>query len=78
LRLTAEEQGETLVLLTRQFKKLPAIPGRTYLQPSQQIPGAALDYTNDTALQATFDLGRRDAEAFCASSRDADACRAHY
>ncbi len=61
----SEEDGDTLVLLTRQFTKLPVISGRTYVQPSQPIPVAAWDYTNDVALQSTFDLGRRDGERFC-------------
>lgn len=61
----AEEVGETLVLLTRRFATLPAVPGRTYVQPSQPIPVAAWDYTDDTALQSAFDLGRRDGERFC-------------
>lgn len=55
----------TLVLLTRQATHLPSNSGRTYVQPSKPIPVGAWDYTNDAALQATFDLGRRDAEAFC-------------
>jgi predicted acylesterase/phospholipase RssA len=63
----SEAQGDTLVLLTRQFMKLPVIAGRTYVQPSQPIPVAAWDYTNDAALQSTFDLGRRDGEMFCSS-----------
>lgn len=60
-------RGNTLVLLSRQFKQLPLIPGKIYVQPSQAIPAATLDYTNEAALQSTFDLGRRDADAFCAS-----------
>ena len=60
-----EAEGETLILLTRQFRELPVIPGRTYVQPSQPIPTSALDYTNHHALQATFDLGHRDGEKFC-------------
>ncbi|MFZ4536024.1 patatin-like phospholipase family protein [Propionivibrio sp.] len=63
----AEQHGQTLVLLTRQFTTLPSIPGRTYVQPSQPIPVAAWDYTNDAAVQSTYDLGRRDGESFCAS-----------
>lgn len=55
---------KTLVLLTRKFSSLPSIPGRTYVQPSQPIPVGAWDYTNHAALQATFDLGQRDGEAF--------------
>lgn len=62
-----EESGKTLVLLTRRFKVLPSIPGRIYIQPSRQIPVSAYDYTDEVALQSAFDLGRRDAEAFCAS-----------
>lgn len=62
-----EARGDTLVLLTRHFRELPSIPGRTYVQPSHPIPVAAFDYTDDRAVQSAFDLGRRDAEAFCAS-----------
>lgn len=57
--------AETLVLLTRQFRTLPVVPGRTYVQPSQPIPVSAWDYTNDAAVQSAFDLGRRDGERFC-------------
>ena len=57
--------AETLVLLTRQFRTLPVVPGRTYVQPSQPIPVGAWDYTNDAAVQSAFDLGRRDGERFC-------------
>jgi predicted acylesterase/phospholipase RssA len=60
--------GETLVLLSRRFKALPTIPGRTYVQPSQPVQVGAWDYTDDAALQSTFDLGRRDGERFCEMS----------
>jgi predicted acylesterase/phospholipase RssA len=62
-----QEDEQTLVLLTRQFSELPSIAGNTYVQPSQPIPVGVWDYTNDAALQATFDLGQRDAEYFCAA-----------
>jgi predicted acylesterase/phospholipase RssA len=64
----AEANGQTLVLLTRQFTQLPLIPGRTYVQPSQPVPVSAWDYTDDAAVQSTFDLGRRDGERFCLST----------
>ena len=60
----AHQGGTTLVLLTRQFDKLPRIAGRTYVQPSQPIPVGAWDYTDGAALQSAFDLGRRDGERF--------------
>lgn len=62
--------GETLVLLTRQFPKLPSITGHTYVQPSAPIAVGVWDYTNDAALQAAFDLGRRDGDVFCESSEN--------
>lgn len=64
----AQKKGETLVLLTRQFTKLPSVPGRTYVQPSQPIPVGAWDYTDGAAVQCAFDLGRRDGETFCAAT----------
>jgi len=64
----AKKAGVTLVLLTRHFARLPSIPGRTYVQPSQPVPVGAWDYTNDTAVQCAFDLGRRDGETFCAAA----------
>jgi predicted acylesterase/phospholipase RssA len=61
----SEANGQTLVLLTRQFRQLPSIPGRIYVQPSKPVPVSAWDYTDDAAVQSTFDLGRRDGERFC-------------
>ena len=56
--------SHTLVLLTRKFRCLPAIAGRTYVQPSQPVPVGAWDYTCEASLQSAFDLGRRDGEFF--------------
>jgi predicted acylesterase/phospholipase RssA len=57
----------TLVLLTRRFRTIPAHPGRTYVQPSRPVPVASWDYTDPQGLQAAFDLGLRDGEAFAAA-----------
>jgi predicted acylesterase/phospholipase RssA len=59
----------TLVLLTRHYgeRKTPSVPGRTYVQPSQRVPVAKWDYTNPRLIQQTYDLGRRDGEAFARS-----------
>ncbi|MGE5361688.1 MAG: patatin-like phospholipase family protein [Bacteroidales bacterium] len=59
-----DSPGRTLVMLTRRYRTLPDIPGRTYVQPSMEIPLGAWDYTNADGLQIAYDLGRRDAEAF--------------
>ena len=60
---------ETLVLLTHHFQRLPTFDGSIYVQPSQPIQVGTWDYTDARALQATFDLGRRDGEAFCCANR---------
>jgi len=65
----ANEPGETLVLLSRCYKILPTVIGRTYVQPSTPIGISMWDYTNPKGLQDTFDLGRRDGEAFVRASR---------
>jgi predicted acylesterase/phospholipase RssA len=60
------EARSTLVLLTRRYPEaaIPRVPGRTYVQPSRPLPVAKWDYTNPGKVQETYDLGRRDGEAF--------------
>lgn len=59
--------GETLVLLSRPHARLPEVPGRTYVQPSEPVGISAWDYTSPNGLQKAYDLGRRDGEAFVVS-----------
>jgi len=56
----------TLVLLTRDYPggRIPSRPGRTYAAPSEPIAIVKWDYTSPDLIQQTFDLGRRDGEAF--------------
>jgi predicted acylesterase/phospholipase RssA len=61
------DDGPTLVLLTRRYPRLPRHPGRVYVQPSARIPVSAWDYTDAEGIQAAFDLGRRDGEAFASA-----------
>lgn len=65
----------TLVLLTwhRPQASLPRIPGRTYVQPSQPVPIEKWDYTSAERVQRTYDLGRRDGEAFARGQRRIEA-----
>jgi predicted acylesterase/phospholipase RssA len=56
--------GRTLVLLARRYRRLPVHPARVYVQPSTDVPVSSWDYTNPAGLQAAYDLGRRDGEAF--------------
>jgi len=60
------EAKTMLVLLTRPHARAahPQVPGRTYVAPSRPIPVAKWDYTSPRLIQDTYDLGRRDGEAF--------------
>ena len=59
--------GKTLVLLTRRYKRIPEIPGRTYVQPSEPIPISQFDITNAEGFRKAYELGVRDGKAFTAS-----------
>ena len=63
-------EGNTLVLLTRSYPKVPAIAKRTYVQPSEPISVSKWDYTNPAGLQAAFDLGCHDGRIFVQTTRD--------
>lgn len=58
--------GRTLVLLTKTFRNRPDIPGRTYVQPSEEVPADKIDFTDPDKLRRTWDLGEEDARRFLA------------
>ncbi len=64
--LDESEKKDILLLLTRVYPedKIPRIPGWTYIQPSEDIPIVKWDYSNPSGLQKTYDLGRKDGDAF--------------
>jgi hypothetical protein len=59
--------GRTLVLLTRRYKTIPEIPGRTYVQPSEPIPIKQFDIRNADGFRNAYELGLRDGKAFAAN-----------
>jgi hypothetical protein len=59
--------GRTLVLLTRLYKDMPAVAGRTYVQPSRKIDLSQFDITNPQGIRAAYELGVHDGNAFAAS-----------
>ena len=56
--------GRSLVLLTRLYKHLPQVPGRTYVQPSRRIPVKQFDLTDPDGIRDAYELGRKDGAAF--------------
>ncbi|MGR3465765.1 patatin-like phospholipase family protein [Limimaricola sp.] len=59
------DEGETLVLLTRRYRKLPQVPGRRYVMPSDETPADKIDFTDPDKLRRTWEQGAQDAKAFC-------------
>lgn len=59
------DEGETLVLLTRHYRRLPDVPGRRYVMPTDETPADKIDFTDPEKLRRTWDQGMRDGEAFC-------------
>jgi hypothetical protein len=60
--------GRSLVLLTRTYRRVPKVPGRTYVQPSRPISARQFDVTNPAAIQDAYTLGLRDGKAFAAGA----------
>jgi hypothetical protein len=58
--------GRTLVLLTRTYRRVPKLPGRTYVQPSRPIGAKQFDVTNPSAIRDAYELGLQDGQAFAA------------
>ena len=59
--------GRTLVLLTRVYKSIPTIKGRTYAQPSRKVDVGQFDIRNPDGIRNAYELGLRDGDAFAAS-----------
>ena len=61
---SADGVVRNLVLLTRSYATLPSSPSnaRVYVAPSTPVPVRKWDYANQDLVEATFELGVRDAE----------------
>lgn len=56
--------GRSLVLLTRIYRHLPRVPGRTYVQPSRRIRVKQFDVTDPDGMRDAYELGLKDGAAF--------------
>jgi predicted acylesterase/phospholipase RssA len=56
--------GRTLVLLSRPYRILPQVPGRTYWQPSEPIYVGQFDIENPEGIRFACALGLRDGARF--------------
>ena len=58
--------GRTLVLLTRRYRRIPQVKGRTYVQPSRPVRVKQFDVTNPDGIRDAYALGLEDGAAFAA------------
>jgi hypothetical protein len=56
-------------LLTRVYKQIPAIAGRTYAQPSEKIGIGQFDITDPDGIRTAYELGLKDGDAFALAMR---------
>lgn len=61
------DRGRSLVLLTRDYDRIPERDDRCYVSPSREVPADKLDFTDPGKLRRTWDVGRADGEAFLES-----------
>lgn len=58
------DEGETIVLLTREYRNLPEIAGRHYIAPSRETPADKIDFTDPQKLRDTWAQGEADAARY--------------
>lgn len=59
--------GRTLILLTRIYRSIPKVTGRTYVQPSQKIDVKQFDIRNPDGIRNAFEIGLKDGDTFASS-----------
>ena len=65
--LPEPDEGSTLLLLTRLYRNLPEVAGRTYIQPSEPVDADKIDFTDRSKIEETWKQGEEDAKAWLAS-----------
>ena len=70
--LPEPDEGCSLILLTRRYKRIPEVPSRVYLCPSDEVTADKIDFTDPAKLRRTWDQGARDAEVLL-TDKDAHA-----
>lgn len=62
--LPEPDEGTTLILLTRDYAKLPEVDNRHYVAPSSEVEADKIDFTDPAKLRRTWDQGEADGRAF--------------
>lgn len=60
----SEDEGRTLILLTRRFRNLPQSARRVYVMPERATPADKMDFTSGEKIEKTWECGRHDGRRF--------------
>ncbi len=58
------DSGNTLILLTRAYPRLPSSDRRYYVHPSRETPADKIDFTDPDKLRHTWQQGEEDARSW--------------
>lgn len=62
--LPEPDEGTTLILLTRDYDRIPERDDRLYLAPSEETEADKIDFTDPEKIARTWEQGIKDAELF--------------
>ena len=68
--LPEPDRGETLILLTREYDRVPEVEGRHYVAPSAETPADKIDFTDPAKLRRTWDQGAADGRRWLDAQRE--------
>lgn len=64
------DHGRSLILLTRNYDRLPDIDSRDYIMPDAAVPADKIDFTDPDKLRRSWDTGADAGAAFLSKRRD--------
>jgi predicted acylesterase/phospholipase RssA len=64
--MPSPDEGRTLVLLTRSYRRIPELPNRLYTAPQSEVEADKIDFTDPDKITRTWDQGETAARRFLA------------
>lgn len=66
--LPVPDQGNTLILLTRDYDSIPEIENRTYVSPNAEVDADKIDFTDPSKLRRTWGTGEADGRKYLSAT----------
>ncbi|MFD0859022.1 patatin-like phospholipase family protein [Roseovarius aquimarinus] len=58
------DEGRSLILLTRAYRRIPEIEGRHYVAPGDEVEADKVDFTDPAKIDRTWNQGKNEGERF--------------